>query len=85
MVFLSQEQGGEAGLDNIDAVFQDMGCDKQIPVMILLLGRSLLSMFAKTKRLFNFPCSFSLKPKNVRHHAPILKSGFQSCNCDSQS
>jgi hypothetical protein len=47
MVFLSQEQGGEAGLDNIEAAIQDMGCDKQLPIMILVLGRSLSSMCAK--------------------------------------
>jgi hypothetical protein len=47
MVFLSQEQGGEAGLDNIEAAIQDMRCGQQLQIMILVLGRSLSSMFAK--------------------------------------
>jgi hypothetical protein len=72
MVFLSQEQGGEAGLDNIEAAVQDMGCDKQIPVMILVLGRSLLFMCAK-KGCFNFPCSFSFKPKKGSPPHPSLE------------
>ncbi len=63
MVFLSQEQSGETGLDNIEAAIQDMGCDKQIPVMILVLGRSLLFMCAKG--LFQFSVFVFIQTKNM--------------------
>jgi hypothetical protein len=64
MVFLSQEQGGEAGLDNIEAGIQDMGYDKQLPIMIYGAWPELV-VYVCEKGLFNFPCSFSLKPNKM--------------------